>query len=95
MTFMLANLTALVRSTDAWRRFEIARFHNAALARTRAELLSYRPHELAGDLGISSADIEPLAQEEARRRTELHVARNPHLRDAAASFGTDLGMAGA
>ncbi|WP_027133648.1 hypothetical protein [Geminicoccus roseus] len=92
---MLANLTALVRSTDAWRRFEIARFHNAALARVRAELSSYRPHELAGDLGISTADIEPLAQEEARRRTELHIARHPHLRGAAGSLSADLGLAGA
>jgi uncharacterized protein YjiS (DUF1127 family) len=95
MTFMFANLTALVRSTDAWRRFEIARFHNAALVRARAELNSYRPHELAGDLGISTADIETLAQAEAHRRTELHLARNPQLRAAAAGMAAGYGLAGA
>jgi len=95
MTSMFANLTAFVRSTDAWRRFEIARFHGAALNRARAELCSYRPHELAGDLGISPADIEPLAQEEARRRTEGHVARHPHLRGAATGIGAGFGLADA
>lgn len=92
---MFAKLTASLRSTEAWRRFEIARFHRAALQQARAELNAYAPHELASDLRITSADIEPLAQEEARRRTELHVARHPELRAALDHAGAGLGLAGA
>lgn len=90
---MFAYLTALVRSTGAWRRFEIARVHHAALARARAELQSYRPHELAGDLGISSGDIETLAQEEATRRVGLFVARHPQMRAAAKKMFHSTGLA--
>jgi hypothetical protein len=93
---MFANLTALVRSTDAWRRFEIARFRAQAYEHARTELLSYRPHELAGDLGISSADIDGLAAAEADRRTELFMARKPvHQRPQRTRIGGHIRMAGA
>lgn len=93
---MFANLTALVRSTDAWRRFEIARFRKEAHARARAELLSYRPHELASDLGISLADIDQLALDEADRRTGLFEARLPkQQRPQGHAVAGRMGMAGA
>jgi uncharacterized protein YjiS (DUF1127 family) len=93
---MFANLTALVRSTDAWRRFEIARFRAQAYERARAELLSYRSHELASDLGISSADIDALAAAEADRRTELFVARKPaYQRPQRAAVAGHIRMVGA
>ena len=92
---MLANLTTLVRSTDAWHRFEVARVRRAALLRAQAELLSYRPHELASDLKICRGDIDGLAQEEADRQVALHLARHPHPAAAAAHGDHSLGMAGA
>lgn len=93
---MFANLTALVRSTDAWRRFEIARFRSKAFDQAYAELSSYRPHELASDLGISSSDIGQLADDEAGRRTELFIARLPaQERPHYAAIAGRMGMAGA
>jgi hypothetical protein len=93
---MFANLTALVRSTDAWRRFEIARFHSQAFAQAHAELMSYRPHELASDLGITSGDVARLAADEADRRTERFIARMPApQRSHYAAIAGRMGAAGA
>jgi len=93
---MFANLTALVRATDAWRRFEIARFRSAAFAQAHAELSSYRPHELASDLGISHSDIDHVAADEATRRTERFIARMPaQQRPHYAAIAGRMGVAGA
>ena len=92
---MLTNLATLVRSTEAWARFDQARVHRAALARARAELSSYRPHELSSDLNISAGDIDVLAHAEAARQLDLYLARQPRRRMTGAPKLGHLDLAGA
>lgn len=75
---------------DLVKRHTLGQVWKQAYQVALAELDTYSPNELAADLRISTSDIRGVAAEEADRRVDLFVAKNPQYRQAArgrASFG--------
>jgi uncharacterized protein YjiS (DUF1127 family) len=67
---------------DLIKRIELYRIRQREYRRVRAELLTYSPRELMGDLRMVPADIPEVARKAADLHVEAFVRSNPAYRAA-------------